>query len=466
MSGHAGWRSRASAWRGRPEAYQPAPSEAAHAWAEPMPGTLPAGELPVEGPPWRGVQWSLLLVAFLTYIWVIITYSLPIGDAAMALALVGLAMQQGSLRLPPTLLLFGAFVLWCGVGYLQTDYPGPVYQRVTDLGKLWLIMLVAVNALRTRPQIRFFIFVFLAAFALYPLRGALFNYFLGGYTVAGRALWNNIFGNPNDLAALSLLPLSMVLALFIREGRGWPKLAALAGVIMIPFLILLTQSRGGALALGAFGLLVIVGQRRRGRAAVMALLVLLVVGLTAPEGVWNRLEGLKHLGNTERLEEVDEEGSAKQRFEIWKVGMTIFRENAIVGVGFGAYSSAHAVTALRSDVPRIAHGTRDTHSTYINVLAETGIVGFALFASIFLSVAVQAERVRRRIRAVMPTTAQQLYYLELGLLAYFLAGIFGSFSKLSFPYIQAALLFSLTAAAAAELGEREARRSGAAAWRR
>ena len=98
--------------------------------------------------------------------------------------------------------------------------------------------------------------------------------------------------------------------------------------------------------------------------------------------------------------------------------------------------------APRVGVPVAALGFRDTHSTYLNVAAETGIPGLFLFLSTILAVAVPSERNRRLARGT--PRASQLLALELGLLGFMLAGIFGSFAKLSFLYMQLAIMWSVT----------------------
>ena len=414
-----------------------------------MPYPLP-GEAPLTGMPWTGVQWSVLIVAFLGYIWAMTTYSLPIGEAAMAVALVGLLLERGgTIRVPAFLALFGAWVVWGAIGYLGSPYPSAVADTLDNLWRVWMIALVAVNVLRTRERLRFFLFFFLGAYALYPVRGTLFNY-VGGYRLFGRALWNHTFANPNDLAAITLLMLSLCAAVYVREPKGWPKLAALAGLFMLPAVILLTQSRGAFIALAVFGLFLIAGQKRKARAMVGVVAVAAVAAMFAPSSLWQRIGGLANVTDTENLQAVDQEGSAEQRFEIWKVAGKIIREHAVSGVGVGAYKSAHRDFAGGSEFKATARGARDTHSTYLNVLAETGVVGFALFVAMVGTVITRAESIRRRARDVLPQSSQQLLFLEIGLVGYLMAGIFGSFAVISFLYIHMAILW-----AAAELTRRE-----------
>jgi O-antigen ligase len=320
--------------------------------------------------------------------------------------------------------------------------------------RIWLIALVAVNALRTRAQIRFFIFFYLGAFALYPVRGTLFSYFIAHYTLFGRALWNFIYANPNDLAALCLLPLAMAIALLVREPKGWPRTAAWLGAALLPFIVLLTQSRGAILALGAAFLLWLAFQQPGARARTMAvtLLIAVIVAIAAPESVWHRMAGLKNATNTENLASVDAEGSAEGRFGIWRVAVRMWREAPITGVGLGAYSLAHEQTAATMQgLPKSSLGQRDTHSTYLNVLAETGIPGLLLFLSLVGSTLLLAERARRRARQAGLRSARELLALEAGLLAYLLAGVFGSFARLSHLYVYLALLWSLATLVLREL---------------
>jgi O-antigen ligase len=237
-----------------------------------------------------------------------------------------------------------------------------------------------------------------------------------------------------------------VLALLQREPKGWPRLAAVAGLFVLPVVILLTQSRGAIIGLAMFGLFVLAGQRkqRRLRTIGMFAAVVAVIMVFAPASVWERLSGLRNVTDTEQLDKVDQEGSAEQRFEIWKVARAIYADHPVTGVGLGAYASTHGKYARSSEFKATARGRKDAHSTYLTLLAETGTVGFLLFVALFGGVVLRAERVRRRARrAGLIEAAQQILYLEVGLLAFFTAGIFASYAKLAFTYVHLALLWTV-----------------------
>ena len=403
--------------------------------------------------PWMAVDWSLLLVGFLAYVFITTTYYISGGDYAMGAALFGLILVRGPLRRPPLIAWMLVYCWWCVMGLAMTDYPTVVIERLRDFLKLWLIVVVAVNALTTRAALRLFMVFFAGCFALFPLRGAFVN-FLGGDTLFGRALWNHIFSNPNDLAAITLLQLSMVAGMLSSGVRGWIRACCLAGAFLLPLLILITQSRGAIIAMGVFAIALLVEQRRRLRPRVILRLLAAaaLLAYVTPSSVWTRLGGVRRVTSTAQLDAVDPEGSARQRFEIWRVAARIIREHRVLGVGLGAYKLEHLRVSRSAEFNPTARGARDTHSTVLNVAAETGVVGLLLFLLLIGTAVRDAERVRRAGRTLLPAGARQLLYLELGLLAYFVAGVWGSYAHLAFTYLHVALIVSATAILRQELG--------------
>lgn len=390
----------------------------------------------------RQISWSIQYICFLLYIFVTVTYTVPLGTAAMAGGLLGFVALREPLRFPPFVFWVAAFVLWSAVGLATTRYPGIVQEEVITLGKLWLVLVVAVNCLRTRSQIRFFIVFFLFFFAAWPARGTIFNYFLADYSAFGRAVWNphTIFGNPNDLAVLALLQASMAAGIAVADRNRWFKLGAIAALVVLPALILLTQSRGVFVGSCVVAMFAVLGRQNRLRMLAVSATVAIVVGMTLPKVVWERLGTLRQIEGRESLEAVADDGSAAERFLIWRTAVQISRDHPAVGVGVGAYPWVHAEYA-----PVTTHGAgrgvKDTHSTYLNVLAETGYPGLVLFLGILISVTIPAERIRRRCKRHMPSSAQQLLYLELGLLGFLVSGIWGSYARISFLYVHLALIW-------------------------
>jgi O-antigen ligase len=426
-----------------------------------LPGAVTAEALPPEVPadrwPWRGVQWTLTFVGFLGYIFSITTYRFQIGDVSIVVALIGLLTMKEPVRVPGLLKGLGVFLLWAMMGYALSNFPALVYPKLDAMVRLWLIALVAANALRTRQQLRFFLVFWLACFAFYPVRGALFNYYLYGEKLAGRAIWNYVFNNPNDLAAFCILQLSMAFGVNAFEAKGPVRLSARLGLAVLPLLILLTKSRGAFIGFAVFLLFALWGQRKRGRAIGITLVVASTLIFVAPENVLDRVFALKKIEETGNVGAADEEGSAAQRYEIWRVARAIIREHPVAGVGLGAYPAEHQLMARRPQFNPTALGRRDTHSTYLNVTAETGFIGLILWASTYLSVLIAIDANRRKLKKVRPLTAQTVYAMEVGLVGFFIAAIFGSLAHVSFL-----VLHTLTMWCLVEMMKREVAVSGAA----
>lgn len=400
----------------------------------------------------RGVDWSPSYVAFLVYVFVITTYRFQLGTESMAAALILLPMERRPLRLPSPVLWAVAFLLWALVGWSTTEYRWVVWDQLIELAKICGIMLVAINVLTTTARLRFFMLAFLGFFAFYPVRGALFSYFIYHGNVEGRAAWNYIYANPNDLASLCLLPLSLSIGMLFSERARWVRYCAAAGAVVLPFIILLTQSRGAFIALVVFALVVLKGQKK-GRAKVFLLagVAAAVIAIAAPSSVWNRLGTISHVTSAESAATVKDEGSARQRWEIWRVAETIFAEHPITGVGLGAYSNAHYVYSQRAEFNPTARGARDSHSTYLKLLAESGLVGFILYFGMVGATVYDAERTRRRAKTSHPARATQIFYMEVGLFGYFVAGIWGSYAIIVLTFLYIAVLYATTQVLKAEL---------------
>jgi probable O-glycosylation ligase (exosortase A-associated) len=387
--------------------------------------------------PFAGLTWSISFVAFLLYVVNITTYRIGYGEQIMIVALAGLLFEQ-RLRAPTVVVLLGLLVGWAQLGLLHTRWPDVVAGSTGDLLKVGLIALVAACTLSTLARIRLFMLVFIASYALYPARGAIFNYFLGGYTIQGRALWNYIYANPNDLAGLTLLQLSIAGALYVSEPPGWLRRGALAAMVVLPVLVLLTQSRGGFLGLLLFGIFVFTAQRQKARLLGIGALVCIASLYFVPDSAWSRLDMVRTIGSggAEVLGELDDQGSAEQRFEIWRTAARIIGDNPVRGVGWGAYAQANGIYS-----PHL--GVRDAHSTYLNVLSESGIVGFSLLFGMIAATLARSRRARLQIRQLKPNAAQQLRMLEIGLFAFLAASFFGSYGKLTFLYLHLILIWML-----------------------
>lgn len=458
--GASGWRT--ARWRGG--AMPLATEVALPAGVQPMPATS-AGVLPGRlarledrfSWPWQGVDWSLAYVSFLVYVFVISSYIVNIGQPMMLLALLGITFgKRERWRLSAPILLLAVFLLLIAVTFQGTEYRSYDWVPLTDMAKVAAIFAVASSVLNSRARLRFFMFYYLAVFALYPVRGGIFNWFIYNATTQGRVGWNHLFENPNDFAALMIFPLGLVIAVWLSERNKLIRLLAFAGVSALPLVIFLTQSRGAILALagGVFAYFLFQGKGRI-KTLLTVVAVAGVLAVFAPKDVWTRMRNLQSATSSGELTTADDYGSAAQRFEIWKVAWKVHEAFPFTGVGWGGYPNAHAEFARRPGIAVIARGARDSHNTYLTLLAETGYVGFATWAAMLAVIVGNAVRAMRRVGRYVPEYALQIRVILLALLSFGVAGMFGSFAHMSFLYLHLAALIGLAAVSNAEVDVRE-----------
>lgn len=401
------------------------------------PVPVPPGHEPPPGPYWpqQRTRIGLGMAALIVYLWVIHSYKLPIGDVATLALGLGVLLRGEPIRFPAPVVLMGVFVVWTAVGMSVTTSTVITWEAVFGLIKLWVILVGIVNVVRTAADLRVFAIAWLALFALYPVRGAFYNQYVCHCTEFGRVAWNFVFANPNDLAALSLVPLGLAAGVAYVERVKLIRLAGMAGVGVLALLIMLTQSRGAMLALAVATVILVVGSRRKGRDLAILTVMFAVAAVSAPKTVWNRLAGLTNVSVRKGMEGVDPENSAASRWQIWQIAAYTVQQNPIMGVGGGMMPMVHRTEAARRGSEATVQGVRDTHSTYLRVAAEYGLPGLILFLSMWGFLIRYLQRVRRTLRDFRPREHQLVLFVELAIIAFMVAGLFGSFERYSFTYL-------------------------------
>lgn len=181
-------------------------------------------------------------------------------------------------------------------------------------------------------------------------------------------------GDPNFLAA-GIVP-AIVLAAGLGAGspRLGVRLAALAAVAVLTIGLAGSESRGGFVAaiVAAVAVLVLA---KRDRAWAVALL-LCVVGVaiawfSADPGAWQRLSDFNE---------------SNGRTELWSVALQMWQDHPFAGVGLHAFvdNAAGYVRELGSlkYAEFITEQPKVVHNTYLELLAETGVVGLGLFLGV------------------------------------------------------------------------------------
>jgi O-antigen ligase len=315
--------------------------------------------------------------------------ALPVQGALSAPKLLGLMLMLSWLALvtagdreqrarifshPAFLLVLVAFVGWALISATWAEHPGAAIDVFTRYLPSAFLFPVVFAAVRTRDQLLWVIGAFVIGAFLSGIYGIIVPppaSDVGRLAGAG--------GDPNETAAAMVAGLALATALGVAmRGRPLVRMACfVAGGICMAALFL-TSSRGGLIALAvALIAAVLLGGRRRGTMLIAALVAVMITvfyfATIAPQDVKERVTHPQ--GGTGRV-------------DIWKVGWRMVEANPIHGVGSGNFqtSSIHYLLEpgklARSDF--IVNTPKVAHNTYLQVLAELGIVGFGLFVTVLL----------------------------------------------------------------------------------
>ncbi len=182
-------------------------------------------------------------------------------------------------------------------------------------------------------------------------------------------------GDPNLQAAGFIAAMFLAMGL-ITVYRHWViRLGLLAAFVLITIAFFATESRGGLLALGVSTIAAFVllkGQRRRILGFMLVGALVAAVALALKPGALSRI--------------TDFGGGTSGRSDIWSVATKVFTEHPIVGVGLNNFQVVEPHFALLhrnvSRVTYIAETPFPAHNTYLQLLAETGVIGLIGFLAV------------------------------------------------------------------------------------
>lgn len=240
--------------------------------------------------------------------------------------------------------------------------------------------------------------------------------------------------NPNRLAMISTLSLVFIWeysqAHSLRRW-GW---AAGAMVLLLVVTVFLSASRGGVLGLGFAGLMLFV--RRNGGASrvvysiAIALLGVLLISQVVPEQALDRLANIP--GISKNTDEGEGGGSIERRGYTYGIGLKIWKQAPVVGVGPGNWPYVRFIT----DPQRSAAAP---HNSFLQALAEGGLVALCLYLMLF-GVTVRDLLRCERSPAVMEAAARDdlawlLTATRIALVTFLVFSMFADLWDLIFSYL-------------------------------
>jgi O-antigen ligase len=190
-------------------------------------------------------------------------------------------------------------------------------------------------------------------------------------------------GDPNFYGQILLIALPLAVAGAIVTPSWIRRVFFAVAALLITAITLLTYSRGAMLALAVMTVILLVSLRVRvmhiAAAGVAALMVLVVL----PPDVTARFVTVEELLPGGKQESVIRDASLEKRALVLNTAWQMFLDHPYLGVGaanfstrYDRYSAIAGSAAPQYDEPGVE---QFPHTLYMQIAAETGIIGFALF---------------------------------------------------------------------------------------
>ena len=260
--------------------------------------------------------------------------------------------------------------------------------------KVLLIFLLIHNTLTSASRVREFTWAVVLATAYIGFR-AVFDYARGLNLIENgrvQGAVGGMFQNPNDLALnmVAVLPLAVLLALRARSTTG--RLVATGGALLMVGAVVASHSRSGFIGLAAMLLILLWQLGRRKPALIGATAVAAVVLLPfAPSAYWERVASITD-------DDLDATGSREARRLLLTEAYEAFVDHPFTGLGAGQF--------VNYNPPGRVETWRETHNVVLQVAAELGILGLAVFFFLIYRALIAGRQARRLLPAARGVPAR------------------------------------------------------------
>jgi len=247
--------------------------------------------------------------------------------------------------------------------------------------------------------------------------------------------------------ALILVPLvPLALDRLLRDPSRWLRAAAGAALAVILGAIACTYSRGGFLTLGFVALLTLLTVPRWPLVVLAAVPVAALMLVVLPQDYAARMSTFGQVWDGLRGRHV-EDGAIRGRLSEVRSAAQMFGDHPWVGVGTGNFET-HYSRYARDIALDGRREERQAHSLYLEVAAENGALGLAVFGGLLAYALLGIHRAREGFRSEGEADlAHRITALGIGLAGYLLGSVFLHLSYPRFFWVWVGLAFALRALA-------------------
>ncbi len=286
------------------------------------------------------------------------------------------------------LILFLTFTLFSTL--FSGSFPSYILRYIAQI--LLCIVLLAMYSLE-KPEENFLRFVFTVSTVIYALLTIWSCYQLGTtrYYHDSIVLFNTKL-DPNFIG-IPFVSASVLILDNILEGKK--RLINLVCYVILTIAIVYTASRGNMLSLLISNILVLSVYLQKNKVSIVTKIIWVMLIVVAVVYLSKYLASNYTL-QWERMTVFGEEND-NGRIELWNRAFNAWRQSPVLGKGLGAMTRIYG---------------KASHNTYIQLLSETGVIGFMLFSMFSMRLLAKTFRVNKTYFCILTGCLLQIMFLD------------------------------------------------------
>ncbi|GBD39778.1 hypothetical protein HRbin37_02064 [bacterium HR37] len=271
-----------------------------------------------------------------------------------------------------------AYILWGFLSALWAYDPARSFNYGIRLLQMLAIYVLFLNYCQDKRQLDILTLSFIGG-ALVSSAVA----FFGGMTYRTTQRITLSEFDPNNFALILCLAFILISYYFYRTRVAVFKLIFFLGAMIIGYTIIQAQSRGMWVAISLSLILSLILVFKNSQVIKRAFIATIILAGVIISGYYLGVINETVVSRFQTLFSDDVSTMTARRSDIWKVGLEMIKSNFLLGVGLKNFEVVYNYYALSTNI-LTAGFSRDPHNTFLGVIAETGIVGFFIFACMFI----------------------------------------------------------------------------------
>lgn len=317
------------------------------------------------------------------------------------------------------------FSLWYFASAFINNVDDREFTLATDFAKIILMSLLTASIMNTRARLHILTWIIVIAIGSVSMRTGLITILSGGGSVV---VGPKFLGHTNEYGRFVIYTWPLMVYLARQSALPYVRMgfAALAGLSV--FALIGTNSRGAFVAFAAMcAVLWYYGNKKIISVVLIGAFAVAAVFILPPD----RLESFTSRASS--IENADKDTSFMARTESWTFGWNYALNHPVFGGGPNTFERVHKVAS---------------HSSYFEVLGETGFVGLAIWSVMGILAFTTIFRIRRLTKGIADLAwADDLaFFIMISLVGYFVGGLAKNHGLNEYYYMLLGILMGLETA--------------------